>query len=97
MTTPNQIRRPMPASLVLLGLLAAPDAAHSALQSADPAPDSGTDQPVDTLSLFAWPIEGLRDSVQATSPVGQTQLEPVGPPTASPPLNRPLWRAEASS
>ncbi len=72
----HQPRWPMLATLILLlsllALTVAPAAAHSALQSAAPAPDSSTDQPVETLTLvFAQPVEVLPDSVQVTGPDGQ--------------------------
>lgn len=72
----NHIRRIIQPALLIVGLLlvlAAPAAAHSALQSADPAPDSTFDQPVQSLSLvFAQPVDVLPNSVQVTGPDGQT-------------------------
>lgn len=58
--------------LGLLALLTTPAEAHSALQSADPAPDSSTDQVIDVLTLsFAEPIEVLPDSILVRGPGGQ--------------------------
>jgi len=71
----NHIRRIIHSALLVVGLLlvlAAPASAHSALQSADPAPDSTTDQPAQSLTLvFAQPVDVLPDSVQVTGPDGQ--------------------------
>ncbi|WP_341252322.1 copper resistance CopC/CopD family protein [Euzebya pacifica] len=76
----HRIRRTIWPTLLLAGLLmllAMPAAAHSALQSAEPAPDSTTDEPVQTLTLvFAEPIDVLPESIMVAGPDGQPL--PVG-------------------